>query len=70
MTTTDPASHTDETDLRYLRRSFVRHLAADRRSTATRAAYSAAVGQMLGHYRSHAIAGRPRPEWLRLGDRL
>ena len=38
-------SHNDS-DLRYLRRSFARHLAADGRSAATRAAYSAAVAQL------------------------
>ena len=40
------ATHTSDTDLRYLRRSFVRHLAADRRSAATRAAYGAAIDQL------------------------
>jgi hypothetical protein len=29
MTTSHTTSHTDDTDLRYLRRSFIRHLAAD-----------------------------------------
>lgn len=37
--------HSDS-DLRYLRRSFGRHLAADGRSAATRAAYSAAIAQL------------------------
>ena len=46
MTTPSRATHTSDTELRYLRRSFVRHLAADRRSTATRAAYGAAVDQL------------------------
>lgn len=46
MTTTDMVSHTDETDLRYLRRSFVRHLAADRKAPETRAAYSVAIAQL------------------------
>lgn len=46
MTTSRPASHTGDSDLHLLRRSFVRHLAADRRSTATRAAYGAAVDQL------------------------
>jgi site-specific recombinase XerC len=32
--------------VRYLRRSFVRHLAADRKSPGTRAAYSAAIAQL------------------------
>jgi Phage integrase, N-terminal SAM-like domain. len=39
-------SHTDDTDLRYLRRSFVRHLAADRKAPETRAAYSVAIAQL------------------------
>lgn len=45
MTTLGPASHTGDTELRYLRRLFVRHLAADRRSAATRAAYTTAIAQ-------------------------
>jgi site-specific recombinase XerC len=46
MTTSRPASPGEDTDLRYLRRSFVRHLAADRKSPGTRAAYSAAIAQL------------------------
>jgi site-specific recombinase XerD len=46
MMTPSRATHTSDTDLRYLRRSFVRHLAADRRSAATRAAYGAAIDQL------------------------
>jgi len=46
VSTSSPASHTGDSDLRYLRRSFVRHLAADRRSAATRTAYGAAVDQL------------------------
>ena len=46
MTASRPPSPTGDTDLRYVRRSFLRHLAADRRATATRAAYGAAVGQL------------------------
>lgn len=46
MTTPRLASHTGDSDLHLLRRSFVRHLAADRRSTATRAAYSTAIDQL------------------------
>src|ERR687891_2064650 len=46
MTTPPRATHPSDTDLHYLRRSFVRHLAADRRSAATRAAYGAAIDQL------------------------
>lgn len=46
MTTSRPTSNTGDTDLRYLRRSFVRHLAADRRSAATRAAYATTIDQL------------------------
>lgn len=46
MTTSRLASPGEGTDLRYLRRSFVRHLAADRKSPGTRAAYSAAIAQL------------------------
>jgi site-specific recombinase XerD len=55
MMTTDPASHTEETDLRYLRRSFVRHLAADGRSAATRAAYGAAIDQLEAFLADHGL---------------
>ncbi len=46
MTSTPTVIQTDDTDLRYLRRSFVRHLAADGRSEATRRAYVAAITQL------------------------
>jgi hypothetical protein len=46
MTTPSRPTHTSDTDLRYLRRSFVRHLAADRQSSAARTAYAAAVDQL------------------------
>jgi hypothetical protein len=36
----------DDSDLLHLRRSFVRHLAADRRTPATRRAYAAAIVQL------------------------
>jgi site-specific recombinase XerD len=36
----------DDTDLLHLRRSFIRHLAADRRTPATRRAYAAAIEQL------------------------
>ncbi len=36
----------DDSDLLFLRRSFVRHLAADRRSAATRRAYATAIAQL------------------------
>ncbi|MEO6059021.1 MAG: hypothetical protein ABIQ05_03505 [Candidatus Limnocylindria bacterium] len=36
----------DDSDLLFLRRSFVRHLAADRRSAATRSAYATAIAQL------------------------
>ena len=42
----NPTSATDETDLHHLRRSFVRHLAADGRSAATRSAYATAIAQL------------------------
>jgi len=37
---------TDDSDLLYLRRSFVRHLDADRRSAATWSAYATAIAQL------------------------
>lgn len=58
MTTSPSASHTDETDLRYLCRSFVRHLAADRRSAATRAAYGAAVDQFEAYLAAQGLPTR------------
>lgn len=45
MTNEHTADHTDDT-LHYLRRSFVRHLAAERMAPATRAAYSATIAQL------------------------
>lgn len=55
MTTQSRATHTSDTDLHYLRRSFLRHLAADRRSTATRTAYRAAVDQLEAFLAAHAL---------------
>lgn len=46
MTAQGTADQTDDNGLRYLRRSFIRHLAADGRSDATRRAYTAAIGQL------------------------
>lgn len=54
MTTSRPASHSDD-DLRYLRRSFIRHLAADGRSAATRVAYGAAVDQLETFLTGHGM---------------
>ena len=46
---TNPAANislsANDSDLLHLRRSFIRHLAADRRTPATRKAYSAAIVQ-------------------------
>ena len=46
----NPAANTslsaDDSDLLHLRRSFIRHLAADRRTPATRRAYAAAIVQL------------------------
>lgn len=55
MTTSDPASRTGDSDLHLLRRSFVRHLAADRRSAATRAGYGAAVDQLEAFLAAHGL---------------
>lgn len=46
MTTPPVPIRSDHGDLLCLRRSFGRHLAADGRSAATRAAYSAAIAQV------------------------
>jgi site-specific recombinase XerD len=42
----NPSLGADDSDLLHLRRSFLRHLAADRRTPATRRAYSAAIDQL------------------------
>ena len=60
MTTPSRATHTSDTELRYLRRSFVRHLAADRRSAATRAAYGAVIDQLEAF-----LAGQSLPTTVR-----
>ena len=60
MTTPPRATHPSDTDLRYLRRSFVRHLAAERRSAATRAAYGAVIDQLEAF-----LAGQRLPTTVR-----
>src|SRR5918996_129956 len=60
MTTPPRATQTSDTELRYLRRSFVRHLAADRRSVATRAAYAAVIDQLEAF-----LAGQGLPTTVR-----
>src|SRR5918996_5073062 len=60
MTTPSGATHTSDTALRYLRRSFVRPPAADRRSAATRAAYGAVIDQFEAF-----LAGQGLPTTVR-----
>jgi len=55
----------NDRDLRYLRRSFTRHLAADGRSAATRAAYSAAISiigrnEEMGEGPAESVADQER----------
>jgi len=54
----NPTSATDETDLHHLRRSFVRHLAADGRSAATRTAYATAIAQLEAFVVVHRLSIR------------
>ncbi len=55
-----PTSATDETDLHHLRRSFVRHLAADGRSAATRSAYATAIAQLEAFVVAQRLPTRAR----------
>jgi len=54
----NPTSATDETDLYHLRRSFVRHLAADGRSAATRRAYATATARLEAFLIEHGLPTR------------
>lgn len=56
MTAPLSAIDADDNDLRYLRRSFIRHVAAEGRSAATRAAYGAAVDQLEAFLTAHGLS--------------
>ncbi len=65
--TTPPVPIHSASDLRHLRRSFVRHLAADGRSAATRVAYSVAIAQLetfLSNQRLPTTVMALRPDHL------